>query len=322
MNNNFPKIYTLSPKENWICDRFVSEWNEHIKQFSVSDPADADIIWLLADWCWASVDPKILKEKTVVASVHHLVPEKLGIYEKQEFNVRDPFVDFYHVPCKKTFEQVKALTKKPIFCQPFWVNSDIWISLSGHRRKGENSTWRFQNSLPDDKFLIGSFQRDTEGKDLVSPKLEKGPDIFCNVVEFYHKKNKNVEVVLAGWRRQYVMSRLDQAGIKYHYFELPSFKIINELYNCLDLYVVGARHEGGPQAIFECAATCTPIISTNVGYASELLHPKSMFKHDLSDLENAVPVTNYAFENVQKILTPYGFLEFVKFFTSIVPREI
>ena len=27
-------------------------------------------------------------------------------------------------------------------------------------------------------FVIGSFQRDTEGKDLTSPKLIKGPDIY------------------------------------------------------------------------------------------------------------------------------------------------
>ena len=28
--------------------------------------------------------------------------------------------------------------------------------------------------------LIGSFQRDTEGHDMISPKLVKGPDIFQN----------------------------------------------------------------------------------------------------------------------------------------------
>ena len=34
-----------------------------------------------------------------------------------------------------------------------------------------------------DKKLIGSFQRDTEGYDLKTPKLSKGPDIFCDIVE-------------------------------------------------------------------------------------------------------------------------------------------
>ena len=45
---------------------------------------------------------------------------------------------------------------------------------------------------------------------------------------------------------------------------MPPFNELNELYNCLDLYIVSSRYEGGPQAIFECALTKTPIISTNV----------------------------------------------------------
>ena len=40
---------------------------------------------------------------------------------------------------------------------------------------------------------------------------------------------ENVEVVLDGWRRQYIMNRLERFGIKYHYFELPSFYFINKL---------------------------------------------------------------------------------------------
>lgn len=312
---DFPKIYTLSPKENWICDRFVQEWNEYIKESSVDRPEKADIIWLLADWCWTSVDLSLLKKKKVVASVHHIVPEKFGNHERQEFFLRDQFVDFYHVPCQKTHNQIRSLTQKPIFVHPFWINSEIWKPLPGSR--GKNSFWREKNSLPNDKFLIGSFQRDTEGRDLISPKLEKGPDIFCDVVEFYHQKNKDVEVVLAGWRRQYVMSRLAKAGIKYHYFELPSLEVINELYSALDLYVVGARYEGGPQSIFECAATNTPIISTDVGYASELLNHKSIFDEDLINLSDVYPVTNYANQNVQKLLTPFGFSNFVNFFLTL-----
>ena len=39
---------------------------------------------------------------------------------------------------------------------------------------------------------------------------------------------------------------------------------LNELYNCLDLYVVASRVEGGPQAIIECALSKTPIISTDM----------------------------------------------------------
>ena len=61
------KIFTLPPRENWICDRFTKEWIEDNKSISCSNPYDADIIWLLADWCWDQIDlnfrnPNVLKE--------------------------------------------------------------------------------------------------------------------------------------------------------------------------------------------------------------------------------------------------------------------
>ena len=43
-------------------------------------------------------------------------------------------------------------------------------------------------NLPEDKLIVGSFQRDTEGSDLVSPKLEKGPDRFRDYIENLKEK--------------------------------------------------------------------------------------------------------------------------------------
>ena len=53
--------------------------------------------------------------------------------------------------------------------------------------------------------------------------------------------------------------------------------VVNKLYNILDLYLVTSRVEGGPQAILECGANKTPIISTNVGVAPEILQKDSIF---------------------------------------------
>ena len=59
--------------------------------------------------------------------------------------------------------------------------------------------------------------------------------------------------------------------IEYIYYEKVSFEELNELYNCLDLYIVSSRVEGGPQSIFECGLSKTPIISTNVGDISDII---------------------------------------------------
>ena len=62
----------------------------------------------------------------------------------------------------------------------------------------------------------------------------------------------------------------------------------------------------------ECALTRTPLISTDVGIASEILSSKSLYS--FSTIGEAVPDTDYAFEKVERYLIPMGFKEFDKMF--------
>jgi hypothetical protein len=313
------KVYVLAPKENWICDRFVSEWIAHHPNKIVDNPDDADIIWLLADWCWNHIPASLLRSKKILASVHHIVPEKFGPNQRDEFVIRDTIVDYYHVPCEKTHDQISGLTNKKIFTFPFWVNSTLWYS-----QENKKDILRKKYGIGKDTYLIGSFQRDTEGHDLKSPKLEKGPDLFCDAVIKKRNDNANkgkasVEVLLAGWRRQYVMSRLDNAKIKYHYHELPELSTINDFYAMLDLYIVAARYEGGPQAIFECALSKTPIVSTDVGAASLILAKESLFEPGKS--LNAQPNIITALSRVEHLKIPVGFKKFEEALDDIFKKQ-
>ena len=103
-----------------------------------------------------------------------------------------------------------------------------------------------------DEYLIGSFQRDTEGHDLTTPKLIKGPDIFIEILDSHYKKNNNTTVVLTGKRRNYIINELERLNIRYKYFEMINFENLNELYNILNLYLVTSRIEGGLSKYFEC----------------------------------------------------------------------
>ena len=293
-------IFLLDAKENWVCDRFVKEWYQENSDISTHDIDQAKTIWLLAGWCWNQISPQMLESKNVILTIHHIVPDKFDDQRLREFMIRDRFVNVYHVPCKKTKDQISSLTKKPIFVIPFWANQNLWFDIKD--KKGIREKY----GLPVDSFIVGSFQRDTEGSDLKSPKLEKGPDLFCDYVIDLSKRTENLKVLLAGWRRQYVMNRLNFAEIPFYYCELPGFDVINDLYNCLDLYVVSARHEGGPQSIIECALTRTPIISTDVGLASEFLSEESIFDESW----NASPNIDAAHNNIKKIMIPSGFKKF------------
>lgn len=304
-------IFVLAPNENWIVDRWVNEWYAHNADISTRDADSADIIWLLADWCWERISKKNLTDKFVIATVHHIVPEKFDAEARKEFEYRDSFVDMYHVPCHKTGQQISTLTNKPISVIMPWVNQTIWQSrdtLRGEMRKVLR--------VDDNTTIISSFQRDTEGNNLISPKLEKGPDRFCDIVENIAKQ-ENVHVLLGGWRRQYVISRLQKAGVKYHYIELAPFATVNAMYAATDLYIVAARYEGGPQAIVECAATKTPVISTDVGFASEILSHRSIFDGTPDGAALAHTDTQVAFENVSKFFMPVGFDAFRQTFQSL-----
>ena len=225
------KVFCLAPNEDWVCDRFAREWRALNQDISTDDPYQADVIWLLADWCWNQMPINLLRDKKVVCTVHHIVPNKFDAQKQKNFLERDRFVDLYHVPSTKTYDQVSSITNRSIVYHPFWVNQHIWKKLDS------KDELRKKYGLSPDAYVVGSFQRDTEGADLKTPKLEKGPDIFVNYVSRLRDVGKNVHVLLAGWRRHYVISALNNAQIPHTYIELPDFQKLNELYNCLDLEV-------------------------------------------------------------------------------------
>jgi len=307
------KIFTLKANENWICDRFAEEWIKYNGDLNEPDPRKADIIWILSSWQWKNIPLSLLANKKIVVTIHHIVPEKFSKQKYTDFKELEKFVDVYHVPSQKSKKQVEALTEKTIKEIPFWVNQDLWFVLN---KEETRKKYGFEK----DSFLIGSFQRDTEGNDLKSPKLEKGPDLFCDYVIEESKKRNDLKIILGGWRRQYVIKRLQENNIPFEYFELCDSTTLNELYNCLDLYVVSARYEGGPQAIVECAITKTPIISTDVGLASSILSSESIYSPE--EETEAKPNIEHAYNNVLRYVIPQGFEAFIKMFDEVVNENI
>ena len=131
----------------------------------------------------------------------------------------------------------------------------------------------------------------------MKPKLSKGPDIFISIVVDLNKKHQNLLVLLTGRRRNYIIGELEKNSIKYLYYPMVNSNELNELYNCLDLYIVSSRVEGGPRAIIECGISNTPIISTNVGIAELILDKFSIF--DMNNpitYSDAKPNIIHAFE--------------------------
>jgi len=304
------KIYLNSPKENWIVDRIKDEWAQYNHKYNSKKPKTADIFWIISPWTWQKIKRKDLENKKIVCSIYHIDEDKLDKAQLSEFQNRDVYVDFYHVISEKTKEQIRFLTDKPIQSIPFWVNQNIWFEIE------DKDNLKKKYGIDKETYCIGSFQRDTEGSDLITPKLSKGPDRLVKIIDRLKDQHEKIEVILTGKRRNYVITELEKKNIKYKYFEMVNFSKINELYNLLDLYIVSSRFEGGPQSILECAATKTPIISTDVGIAKEILNVGSIF--NMENFLDAKADVEYAYKNVEKFFIPNGIDNFNNYFKSLL----
>ncbi len=149
--------------------------------------------------------------------------------------------------------------------------------------------FRNDHRIPSDVYLIGSFQRDTEGSDLKSPKMVKGPDILLEILKILRRRGLKFHVVLAGPRRQWLIRQLRSCQIPFTYvgqetqnddisFNMLSRETLDILYNLIDLYIVSSRSEGGPHSILEAGASKCKVISSRVGIAMDVLEPSCVYK--------------------------------------------
>ena len=208
------KIYLSKINESWIVDRVRAEWYKYNPSISTEKIKDANIIWIIAPWVWKKTPKRHLKNKKVICSYYHFDFDKFGQKEKENFYNLDQYVDEYHVISEMTKEQLSRLTDKKITSIPFWINQNVWYEIK------DKEELRKSFDIDNEDYLVGSFQRDTEGHDLISPKLVKGPDIFIDLVKLIYSKNKKLKVILSGKRRNYVINKLEEAEIPYRYFEM------------------------------------------------------------------------------------------------------
>lgn len=285
------KVYVIGDelkniKTPWICDILKREFIQYSNLEIVMNVQDADIIWLLAPWSHRKIALKYLQEKFVITSIHHIDWEK---YDNKYYDFIENITNRYHVICDKTYIELKKITNKKIIIANFWINENNFYNII-------DNNLRNKYNLPIDGYIIGSFQKDTEGIDEITPKFSKGPDIFINIVSDLQKKHNNLHILLTGWRRKYIMNELEKLNIKYTYLELVELNELNELYNCLDLYIVSSRVEGGPRSIIECGLIKVPIISTNVGISNLILSENSIYNSDnYITYKEAIPDIEYAY---------------------------
>jgi len=209
---------------------------------------------------------KIHKSNKIILTWFHVSPNDDRVKYIPELNQK---IDLVHAACNTTKQELikLGLYKDKIVVIPLGIDLKIFKQYSQVKK----NKLKQNLNLPKNKIIIGSFQKDGNGwGDGLEPKLIKGPDIFCDCVERLAKKY-DIHVLLTGPARGYVKNRLEKAGIDYTHKYLQSYLNIVKYYNCLDLYLITSRVEGGPKAILESWATGVPIVSAKIGMATDII---------------------------------------------------
>ena len=331
-----PKIFIISDEirdnhpefnnQKWICDILKEEFINTYPHITTKNAKEATHIWYLAPWNYKYKPHDFkninewylfIKNKKVIATIHHIDEDKYKLGEHTNmFNFLNEYCNYIQAICEPTYNYLlKLKLPQSIIKKNLWYNENIFYPIKN------NSELRNKYNLKFEDYIIGSFQKDTEGNSLkdktFQPKLSKGPDIFINIVKDINK-TKPVHIILTGLRREYLIQELNANHIPFTYFNMLTLEEINELYNCLDLYIVSSRYEGGPRSIFEAGATKTPIISTKVGIAEDILPKESLYDmHNYITYKEAKPNVDELYKNIQILNSKTQIREIKNYLLSI-----
>ena len=219
------------------------------------------------------------KSNKIIVTWFHVVPNNIRIKLISE---AINYVDLWHTSCHNTKCKMinMGIPEEKIVVIPLGVDTKVFKIKKSCRIDSVNS-------LPKNTIVIGSFQKDGNGWGVGGePKLIKGPDVFCDVVELLSKRY-DIFVLLTGPSRGYVKKRLEDANISYKHDLLADVNSLVDYYNAIDLYIITSREEGGPKALLESFACGVPLVSTKVGMSLDIvINNENGYLVDIEDVDS------------------------------------
>ncbi len=271
---------TAGDKHGWAIDE-----DRRLIRRALRDTARESAFWC-ADvvhapfWMVLSMHhPQVLRRKFVIA---HADNPPFFYLTQPEFAAAQQSVDLWVARSRESVEQFDALGLRSEHV-PYAIDETVFFPIQ------DRSGLRVKYGIPRDAYVIGNFHRDSEGRDLAQPKLQKAPETFVAILRALRAQELRPHVLLAGPRRHWIRTALAREAIPFTFVgkqgiegddfgsNILSRAQLNELYNACDLYLVPSRWEGGPQSAMEAAAARVKILSFPLGVARDVLRPESMF---------------------------------------------
>ncbi len=251
----------------------------------VQTPGEAQVVHTMWPFALRELPATALSGKRVITHIPIDPAALLG----------DPYFPFYRARTSLWVAQSKGALKlsmslglNPLELVPYAVDTELFSPNLQLSAQLESLRQTIAKHRAAGRVIIGSFQRDSEGGNLTTPKLVKGPDILVEIIENLSRSGTAVTVLLAGPRRHWIRSELSRRNLPFIFFGEETTRddygfnnvprpILAQLYSLIDLYVVSSRSEGGPRAILEAGACGVPLVSTRVGIAPDVLPDTHLF---------------------------------------------
>jgi len=333
---NYSSKFNKILPTNYFLKKYTKNWLPHSKLIICNDGSD----WVL-DWEAKELKKICERLKIPIVGGNFLKNSKqqsvfytsryhiLNHWKPQSHRIAFPY--FHGKPessdgFRKMFNTIKAKNKEiwriqvshsemkeiiletginsdKVFCIPIGINENYFTRSTSDQKL----IVRKKLNISENSIVVGSFQKDGDGwgKGL-EPKLIKGPDIFLKTVEILKETIPELFILLTGPARGYIKNGLERLKIPYLHKLLNNYTDIGKYYNALDLYIVSSREEGGPKAILESMISGTPLVTTRVGQAMDLVnHGKNAWMVEPEDFEGLAYWSKYVIDNsseVKKVL--------------------
>lgn len=254
-NKPYTKLYIVSDKAGWVLDEEAKYLKDIGSTLGYKTRIISKMVWNSSQLVhytsqFSLLDPSIYKSRNRISiDYFHGKPEHGESYKRcfDMISKHKDKISGIRVSYKKMkgFIESTGINADKVFVVPIGIDTKLFPVQTIESKKAG----RERLGIPQNAFVIGSFQKDGMGWDEgYEPKLIKGPDIFLRVINELKKDIPNLWVLLSGPSRGYVKRGLEKIGVPYKHQYLQFYKDISELYDVLDLYLIASREEGGPKA--------------------------------------------------------------------------
>jgi len=285
---NYPiKVHLYGSENNgWALDTDLALTRKSLLQLDgiieLTSLEKADVIHSVWEEPLFQIDQSVLTGKRIVC---HVCNDLMRLHENSCMIKAQDTVGIWVAMAREAIRDLESL-HYPYAYVPYSVDTEIFQPSNPDGFSKMEIRRRYQ--IPESSFVISNFMRDSFGHDLTVPKEQKGTELLLEIALLLQKKNIPVHFLLAGPCRHWIRNKLREHSIPLTFVgketehldldvNIASAEVISDLYRVSDLHLLTSRWEGGPRSVLESAATKTPILSTPVGVAPDILLQESLY---------------------------------------------